>query len=112
MIGSVGSGKSTFVGNFLKDYVRINRDTLKTKEKCLSKAEEAIKENKFVVIDNTNPQQKDRKEFLDLAKKYSKHILNIPLEYPVRAFFMDVTKQLAMHNDNQRVSNKHRIHYS
>ena len=45
MIGSVGSGKSTFVGNYLKDYVRINRDTLKTKEKCLAKAEEAIKNN-------------------------------------------------------------------
>jgi signal recognition particle GTPase len=26
MVGSVGSGKSTFVANHLKDYVRINRD--------------------------------------------------------------------------------------
>jgi len=35
MVGSVGSGKSTFISNYLKDYTRINRDTLKTKEKCL-----------------------------------------------------------------------------
>jgi len=42
MVGSVGSGKSTFVQNHLKDYTRINRDALKTKEKCLQKAEEAI----------------------------------------------------------------------
>ena len=40
MVGSVGSGKSTFVVNNLNSYVRINRDTLKTKEKCLAKAEE------------------------------------------------------------------------
>ena len=42
-IGSVGSGKSTFTVNHLKDYVRVNRDTLKTKEKCLKVAEDAMK---------------------------------------------------------------------
>jgi bifunctional polynucleotide phosphatase/kinase len=71
MVGSVGSGKSTFVKSHLGDYERVNRDTLKTKEKCLAKAEEAMQKNKYVVIDNTNPKAEDRKPFLELAKKHS-----------------------------------------
>jgi predicted kinase len=49
-----------------------------------------MKENKHVVIDNTNPKAVDRKAYIDLAKK---------LAYPVRAFYLEVTKDLAMHND-------------
>lgn len=37
--GSAGSGKSTFWKNYMKKYVRVNRDTLNTKEKCLQVAE-------------------------------------------------------------------------
>lgn len=39
MIGAPGSGKSTFVDTHLHEYTRVNRDTLKTKEKCLKVAE-------------------------------------------------------------------------
>ena len=112
MIGSVGSGKSTFVQNNLSTYVRINRDTLKTKEKCLARAEECIKANQHLVIDNTNPKQEDRKIFIDLAKKYSKEFIFYSLDYPVRAFYIEVTKDLCMHNDSQREINKHRTHLS
>lgn len=38
MCGSPGSGKSTFWSNYLSGYERVNRDTLKTKEKCYKKA--------------------------------------------------------------------------
>jgi bifunctional polynucleotide phosphatase/kinase len=55
----------------MKDYIRINRDTLKTKEKCWAKTEESMKEKKFIVIDNTNPGKDDRKPYIELAKKYS-----------------------------------------
>lgn len=37
--GSSSSGKSTFCTNHLSDYERVNRDTLKTKEKCYKVAE-------------------------------------------------------------------------
>ena len=37
--GPPGGGKSTFWKNYLPKYIRINRDTLKTKEKCYKVAE-------------------------------------------------------------------------
>lgn len=40
MVGAPGSGKSTFWQSYLPKYSRVNRDTLKTKEKCYKVAEE------------------------------------------------------------------------
>jgi len=54
MVGCPGSGKSTFTKNHLKNYNRINRDTLKTMNKCLDAAERYMKNGKNVVIDNQN----------------------------------------------------------
>lgn len=85
-VGPPGSGKSTLWRNHLSDYVRVNnveydeisdlifdeQDTLKTKQKCLKVAEEAMKEGKSLVIDNTNPTKAARKDYLELAKKYGK----------------------------------------
>ncbi len=68
--GCPGSGKSTFWHNYMPKYERINRDTLKTKEKCYKVADELMTQGKSVVIDNTNPKIEDRKYFLDLAKKH------------------------------------------
>lgn len=90
MIGAPGSGKSTFVHNHLNDYTRVNRDSLKTKEKCLKVAEQAIKEKKYLVIDNTNPTPDDRAAFIKLAQDN---------KYPVRGFFLEVSKDLCLHND-------------
>lgn len=68
-VGSPASGKSTFWKNFLPQYSRVNRDTLKTKEKCYKVAEQEMLQGKSVVIDNTNPKKEDRKYFIDLGKK-------------------------------------------
>lgn len=38
-VGSPGAGKSTFWQNYMPDYIRVNRDTLKTKQKCYKVAE-------------------------------------------------------------------------
>jgi len=101
--GSAGSGKSSFWRNYLPDYVRVNNDTLKTKAKCHKVAEEAMKEGKSLVIDNTNPSKAVRKEYIDLAKKYN---------YPVRCFHFDIPKDLAFHLDDLRSYNIHRKHES
>lgn len=102
-VGSPGSGKSTFWQNYMPKYSRINRDTLKTKEKCYKVAEEEIKKGNSIIIDNTNPKADDRKYFIDLAKKYG---------YKVRCFQFLTTKEVCFHNDYQRVSNDKRNHLS
>ena len=57
IVGPPASGKSTLARKYLaaKNYVVVNRDTLKTQEKCLSHASNALKDGKSVVVDNTNP---------------------------------------------------------
>lgn len=91
MVGMQGSGKSTFTTSNLvsADYVRINQDTLKTKIKCLKETEEMMKQNKNIVIDNTNAKKDTRKDFINLANKY---------DYKVRCVIMDVSHDFCHHN--------------
>ena len=105
LIGSPGSGKSTFTEKILipKGYIRINQDTLKTKEKVIKCLIENIKEGKKIVIDSTNPQKNNRSEYIKICNKYN---------YPIRAFVFQVSKELAMHLNNLRDINKFRKHYS
>ena len=72
-VGLPGSGKSTFTKNciLIKGYEYINQDELKTQQKCLKKLEEFLKQNKSVVIDNTNVSKVVRKKYLDIIKKYN-----------------------------------------
>ena len=105
LIGSPGSGKSTFTENYLvpKGYIRINQDNLKSKEKVIKCLSQNINEGKKIVIDCTNPQKSTRSEYINICKKNS---------YPVRAFVFQVSKELAMHLNNLRAINKKRKHYS
>ena len=89
-VGTPAAGKSFFAKNYLepKSYTIVNRDTLKTIEKCVSIAEESLKKKKSVVIDNTNPSKEARKVFVDLAKKHN---------IPVRCFHFQTSLELAHH---------------
>ena len=104
-IGSPGSGKSNFCENNLtpKGYIRINQDTLKTRQKVIKCLEENLKAGNKVVIDSTNPEKNGRKEYIKICKNYG---------YYVRAFNFLVTKDLAMHLNNLRTINKNRKHLS
>ena len=105
LIGSPGSGKSTFTENNLtpKGYIRINQDTLKTRQKVIKCIEDNIKKGNKIVIDSTNPEKKGRSEYIKLCKKEG---------YLVRGFNFLVTKDLAMHLNNLRTINKNRKHLS
>ena len=105
LIGSPGSGKTTFTENYLvpKGYVRISQDSLKTKEKVVNCLIQNIEKGNKIVIDSTNPQKDNRSEYIKICNKYN---------YPIRAFVFQVTKEFAMHLNNLRIINKNRKHYS
>ena len=117
-VGSPASGKSTFWKTHLSDYIRINRDTLKSRERCLKEAEKAMEKGDCLVIDNTNPTKRDRQYFIELAKDFGNFIESFyfitcfPLGYDVRAFFFNIEKNLAFHLDSLREINKYRQHFS
>ena len=85
-----GSGKTTFTNKFLKDYVRINNDEYKTKEKCMKVARKFLSDNKSVVIDNTNPKKETRELYLKIAKE---------LKVEARCIFFTTTKPVCAHNN-------------
>lgn len=94
LIGAPASGKSTFSKKLLKMTHKskwINRDT--HGKKCLRITEEALKEKKMVVIDNTNPDDRAREPYEHLAEKYG---------YEIRYIYFDVSKDLAKHLNNVR----------
>jgi len=68
--GFPAAGKSTFAKKHFvpKGYVHVNQDTMKTKEKCIKAAREAVASGKSVVIDNTNPGKDIRAVYLKMAK--------------------------------------------
>eukprot|EP00744_Colponema_vietnamica_P006630 GILI01009616.1.p1 GENE.GILI01009616.1~~GILI01009616.1.p1 ORF type:complete len:429 (+),score=143.36 GILI01009616.1:41-1327(+) len=88
LIGYPGSGKSTFFRRFFAEqgYKHINRDTMK--DKCFAAATAALSAGQSVVIDNTNPNSADRKQYVDLAKKVGAKL---------RAFNFTASKEMANH---------------
>eukprot|EP00397_Hematodinium_sp_SG-2012_P036814 GEMP01039795.1.p1 GENE.GEMP01039795.1~~GEMP01039795.1.p1 ORF type:complete len:390 (+),score=94.85 GEMP01039795.1:78-1247(+) len=93
MVGAPGSGKSTLAKTVFESYEIINRDTLKTKEKCLAAAEKALQNKRNIVIDNQNKQVSDRAPYIALAKKYGAK---------VRALIVDVPKDYCFHANAYR----------
>lgn len=110
-VGSPASGKSTFFAEQLQPagYVRINQDTLKTRDRCVAEATTLLNEDKRIAVgnihfshppssssvvtdvgDNTNADKATRKIWIDLAKKFNRSI---------RCVHFTATPQLARHNN-------------
>jgi bifunctional polynucleotide phosphatase/kinase len=77
LTGYPASGKSFYTNNILSDYVRVNRDTLKTIPKCIKMCRENLQNNKSVVIDNLNNTKESRKIFIDLANECGARCVSI-----------------------------------
>ena len=91
-VGSPASGKSTFYRTNLAPmgYERINQDSLKSLDKCLSTAKSLLLENKPLAIDNTNAEKATRQKWIDLAKTHGREI---------RCVHFTTSAQLAKHNN-------------
>lgn len=96
--GSPGAGKSTFFWHSMQPlgYERVNQDTLKTRDKCMKAAREAIENGESVVVDNTNADIETRAAWIGLAKK---------LNVPVRLVHFTAPAKLCEHNDTVRALN-------
>ena len=70
MMGVQGSGKSTFYAHYLaEDFVRINLDTLKTRNRERLLIEECLADGKNYAVDNTNPTRADRERYIPAARE-------------------------------------------
>ncbi|XAO22135.1 polynucleotide kinase 3'-phosphatase [Cryptococcus bacillisporus CA1280] len=94
-VGYPASGKSSFFRKHFQPagYVHVNQDILRTRQKCLNVAEEAVKSGKSVVIDNTNRNRETRAYWVSLASK---------LNVPIRLFHFLCPPELAKHNNLYR----------
>lgn len=88
--GFPAAGKSTFAKtHFLPHgYVHINRDQLKTKEKCVAKTLEALQSGRSVVVDNTNPSVEVRALYIAAARQFG---------VPVRCLQFVTALEVAQH---------------
>lgn len=94
-VGFPAAGKSTFIKEHLvpKGYAYANRDTLGTWQKCVAACEEALRNGKPIVVDNTNPDVESRGRYISCAKKAG---------VPVRCFFFTAPVEVAKHNNRFR----------
>ncbi|OCH95217.1 PNK3P-domain-containing protein [Obba rivulosa] len=97
-VGPPALGKSTFFRRHFAPagYVHVNQDTLKTREKCVRAAKEALQEGKAVVVDNTNRDRTTRKLYVDVARTAG---------VPIRCFVFTGSVELAWHNNLYRAYN-------
>ncbi|TFK42832.1 polynucleotide kinase 3 phosphatase-domain-containing protein [Crucibulum laeve] len=91
-------GKSSFFRHHFRpaDYVHVNQDILKTRDKCVKHTQEALENGQSCVIDNTNRNASTRKYYIDLAKR---------LKVPIRCFLFSGSIELAWHNNLYRAYN-------
>jgi bifunctional polynucleotide phosphatase/kinase len=95
MTGFQGSGKS-YISNYIHEkygHSIINQDILGTVAKCKKKANEITKAKTGCIIDATNPGDKIKKEWIELAKKY---------EYDVTIIKMNTKIEISKHNNFYR----------
>ncbi|KZT03593.1 PNK3P-domain-containing protein [Laetiporus sulphureus 93-53] len=97
-VGYPSLGKSSFYKRHFEPagYVHINQDTLRTREKCVKAAQEAVEDGKSCVIDNTNRNAETRRHYVELAKR---------LKVPIRCILFNGSLELAWHNNLYRAYN-------
>ncbi|SPO26998.1 related to bifunctional polynucleotide phosphatase/kinase [Ustilago trichophora] len=94
-VGAPASGK-TYLYNRLfapANYVHVNQDTLRTRDKCLGVVSNTISSSASCVVDNTNRDKATRRHYIDLARN---------LGVSIRCIYFDVPKNVCVHNNHFR----------
>lgn len=92
-----GNLKNQLYARFV-NHARVNQDELGTIEKCKLRVEELIKEEKSVVIDNTNCKKGAREFWISVAKE---------MDVSIRAVLIEVDADLCKHLNQFRLLNAH-----
>ncbi|GAW81625.1 bifunctional polynucleotide phosphatase/kinase [Plasmodium gonderi] len=93
LIGPPGCGKTTFCKNYFPNFIQINLEELKTKNKCINMLRQYIISGKNVIMDNENTYVKNRLIYINEAKKINKNL-------KVKAIFFNYSKDLVFHLNN------------
>lgn len=93
-MGIQASGKSTFYQQkFFQTHIRISLDLLNTRNKQEQMLFTCLDMQARFVVDNTNPQKKDRRYFIEMAKKK---------KYKIKGYFFNTSLSSAIQRNALR----------
>ncbi|KAJ2233686.1 DNA kinase/phosphatase Pnk1 [Coemansia sp. RSA 485] len=97
LVGPPASGKSTFSGTHLRPlgFEQVTMDVLKTRKKCDAAVKDALTAGRFVVVDNTSPDETARGSFIKIAADAGARSIAV-------VFDREKTRDLANHNNVYR----------
>ncbi|EUD68720.1 bifunctional polynucleotide phosphatase/kinase [Plasmodium inui San Antonio 1] len=93
LVGPPGCGKTSVCKNYFADFVNINLEELKTKNKRIDMIRQTIITGKNVVMDNANMYVKNRLIYIAKAKEINANL-------KVSAIFFHYSKELVFHLNN------------
>ena len=83
LVGIPGSGKSTLALTRFPQHQRISLDIVHTRKREDDEIASCLKNNKDIIIDNTNSTVKSRKKYVELAKLYGASVRAVYLKCPI-----------------------------
>jgi predicted kinase len=107
LVGLQGSGKSTFYrSHYAATHVLVSKDRFRNnrrpQRRQMQLIEEALKEGRSVVVDNTNPTVEDRAPIIVLARSYGARVVGFFLD----SCLGDCLERNARRSGRERVPDK------
>ncbi len=85
MMGLQGSGKSEYCRRYLAEgFVRVNLDTLHTRNNERALLETCFAGGENIVVDNTNPTKADRARYIAPAKEHGYRVAGVFMESKIK----------------------------